>query len=228
MTKRGGGIQRRGAGYRQALQKFCLTAIRSSVSHPETLLPYAHGGCGEAEGQGGMEAAALRARGWHQAGWGGHGEEHSISWDNLALLGDAPRSLEIIRGAGATQTLKSTIRFSQPSSDIKGSRVLPPITERASPCCLPAFPRAGGSAALPRAHLTARNLLTKQKCPNPSSCRWSRARFAGSSPGCHVDFTSGCGSPARSRWMRISPLMCCGACQSQENQTATKKRGRLH
>lgn len=48
------------------------------------------------------------------------------------------------------QTLKSDIRFSQPSSDIKGSWLLPPITERAG--LLPAFPKAGGSAALPRAH----------------------------------------------------------------------------
>lgn len=39
-----------------------------------------------------MGAAALKARGWHQAGWGGHMEEHSISWDNLAVLGDAPEA----------------------------------------------------------------------------------------------------------------------------------------
>lgn len=39
-----------------------------------------------------MEAAALKAGGWRQAGWGGQREEHSISQDNLAVLGDAPEA----------------------------------------------------------------------------------------------------------------------------------------
>lgn len=39
-----------------------------------------------------MEVAPAKARGWHQAERGGCSEEHSISWDNLAVLGDAPEA----------------------------------------------------------------------------------------------------------------------------------------
>jgi len=72
VTKQGGGIQPRGAGYRQALLKCllcpCFTDIRRHIPHPETPLSHTHSDWGGTEGWGGMEAAASKARGCCQAG----------------------------------------------------------------------------------------------------------------------------------------------------------------
>lgn len=62
------------------------------VHGPDMPLPHTHSDQGGAEGQGGLEVAPAKARGWHQAERGGCREEYSISWDNLAVLGDAPEA----------------------------------------------------------------------------------------------------------------------------------------
>lgn len=125
--------------------------------------------------------------------------------------------------------MKSAVRFSQPGSDIKGSWLLPPITEQERASCL-ASPRPAGSAAIPRARARGQKPPDRAQMPKSSSSCWSQARFAGSLPHSHVGFHLGLLEQSEISVDKDLPtdvLLNQTTHQFQGNQTATETRGSL-
>lgn len=121
--------------------------------------------------------------------------------------------------------MKSAVRFSQPSSDIKGSWLLPPITERELAGCL-ASPRPVSSAAIPRARSHGQKSPDgAQMLPKSSSSYHSQAHFAGSSPRSYVGFHFGLLEPSEisvDKDLPTNVLLNQRTHQSQGKQTATR------